>query len=79
MRIRPWPLLLVLAALPALAAPIPDWVRESDAAAQPMLRVMAQFAPEGAQRLGVEGVDDKVLDLGPTFSERYRAALSTGE
>ncbi|RPH70642.1 MAG: DUF885 domain-containing protein [Myxococcaceae bacterium] len=77
MRIRPWPLLLVLAALPALAAPIPDWVRESDAAAQPMLRVMAQFAPEGAQRLGVEGVDDKVLDLGPTFSERYRAALET--
>src|SRR5678815_473995 len=38
---------------------------------------MAQFAPESAQRLGVEGVDDKVLDLGPTFSERYRAALET--
>jgi len=75
MRIRPWPILLALAALPALAAPIPDWVRESDAAAQPMLRVIAQFAPEDAQRLGVEGVDDKVTDLGPGFNERYRAAL----
>jgi len=75
MRIRPWPLLLVLAALPALAAPIPDWVRESNAVAQPMLRVIAQFAPEGAQRLGVEGVDDRVLDLRPGFSERYQAAL----
>jgi hypothetical protein len=58
-----------------LAAPVPDWVRESDAAAQPMLKVIAQFAPEGAQRLGVEGVDDKVVDLGPAYSERYRAAL----
>ena len=75
MRVRPWPLLLALLALPVLAAPVPDWVRESDAAAQPMLKVIAQFAPEGAQRLGVEGVDDKVVDLGPGHSERYRAAL----
>ena len=77
MRVRPWPLLLALAALPALAAPVPDWVRESDAVAQPMLKVIAQFAPEGAQRLGVEGVDDKVVDLGPNHGERYRAALET--
>ena len=77
MRVRPWSLLLALLAVPVLAAPVPDWVRESDAAAQPMLKVMAQFAPEGAQRLGVEGVDDKVVDLGPAHGERYRAALET--
>ena len=75
MRVRPWPLLLVLAALPALAAPVPDWVRESDAAARPMLEVIARFGPEGAQRIGVDGVDDKTVDLGPGYSERYRAAL----
>ena len=77
MRVRSWPLVVLLLATSALAAPVPDWVRESDAAAQPMLRVIAQFAPEGAQRLGVEGVDDKVVDLGPGFGERYRAALES--
>ena len=77
MRVRSWPLVVLLLATSALAAPVPDWVRESDAAAQPMLRVIAQFAPEGAQKLGVEGVDDKVLDLGPAFGERYRAALES--
>jgi hypothetical protein len=75
MRVRPWPLLLALVAVPVLAAPVPDWVRESDGVAQPMLKIMAQFAPEGAQRLGVEGVDDKIVDLGPNHSERYRAAM----
>jgi len=75
MRVRPLPLLLALVAVPVLAAPVPDWVKESDAAAQPMLKVIAQFSPEGAQRLGVEGVDDKVVDLGPGYSERNRAAL----
>ncbi len=74
MRVRPFPLLLVLLAVPALAAPVPDWVRESDALAQPMLQITAQFFPEGAARLGVEGVDDKVIDLGPGYSERNRAA-----
>jgi len=72
---RSWPLALTLLATSALAAPVPEWVKESDAAAQPMLQVIARFAPEGAQRLGVEGVDDKVLDLGPRFGDRYRAAL----
>ncbi len=75
MRLRPWPLLLALAAASALAAPVPAWVQESDALAQPMLKTQALFGPEGAQKLGVEGVDDKVIDLGPGYSERYRAAL----
>jgi hypothetical protein len=74
MRVRRLPFLLVLFTASALAAPVPDWVRESDALAQPMLRITAQFLPEGAARLGVEGVDDKVIDLGPGYSERRRAA-----
>jgi hypothetical protein len=75
MRVRLLPILLAFVAVPVLAAPVPDWVKESDAAAQPMLQVMARFAPEGAQRNGVEGVDDKVVDFGPGHGERYRAAL----
>jgi len=77
MRARPSPLLLVLVAGSALSAPVPEWVKESDAAAQPMLRTIADFFPEGAQRLGVEGVDDKVVDLGPGHDERYRASLDS--
>ena len=49
MRLRPWSLLVVLVAVPALAAPVPDWVKESDALAQPMLKITAQFFPEGAE------------------------------
>ncbi len=75
MHLRRWLLVLVMLAVPALAAPVPDWVRESDAAAQPMLKIIAQFGPEGAQRLGVDGVDEKVIDLGPGYAERYRHAL----
>ena len=75
MRVHHFPILLAFVAVPVLAAPVPDWVKESDATAQPMLQVMARFAPEAAQRNGVEGVDDKVVDLGPGHSERYRAAL----
>jgi hypothetical protein len=74
MRVRPWSLLVALLALPALAAPVPDWVKESDALAQPMLRVMATFSPENAGQVGVEGVDEKVIDLGPGYRERRRAA-----
>jgi hypothetical protein len=74
MHLRLSSVLIVLLAVPALAAPVPDWVKESDALAQPMLRIRAEFNPEGAGRLGVEGVDDKVIDLGPRFSERRREA-----
>jgi len=77
MRVRPWLLVLAFAATSAFAAPPPAWVKESDALAQPMLKTQAEFGPEGAQRLGVEGVDDKVVDLGPGYGERHRAALES--
>ncbi len=50
MNVRHWPLVVLLLATSALAAPVPDSVRESDAAAQPMLQVLARFAPEGRTR-----------------------------
>ena len=48
----------------------PDWVAESNANAQVVLESFARFAPEGAGRLGVDGLDEEVLDLRPRIFER---------
>ncbi|SFF30375.1 Uncharacterized conserved protein, DUF885 familyt [Fontimonas thermophila] len=52
----------------------PAWVEESDRNAAVLLDVMAQFAPETAGQIGVDGYDEKVLDLGPEVYERSQAA-----
>lgn len=67
---------LILAALPAAAAPapVPEWVQRSDENTQVLLEVLARFAPEGAGQLGVPGLDEQILDLSPGFPERSRAA-----
>ncbi len=62
-------LLLAVAALPAWAAN-DDWVAESDSHAQLVLEVLAKFNPEGAGRLGVDGLDEAIIDLGPNIYER---------
>ena len=48
----------------------PDWVQRSNEHSQILLRVLAQFSPEEAGRLGVQGFDTQVLDLSPGFTER---------
>ncbi len=53
----------------------PAWVQDSNKAAQPLLTVTAEFAPENATQLGVDGYDDKVIDLQPKFYERGQDAL----
>lgn len=62
----------------ALSSSVPaadmDWVKESNQDAQVMLKVIAQFSPEQAGRLGVEGVDDKVRDLNKDVYQRSQAA-----
>jgi uncharacterized protein (DUF885 family) len=62
----------------AMSAGVPaadmDWVKESNQNAQIMLKVIAQFSPEQAGRLGVEGVDDKVRDLNKDVYQRSQAA-----
>lgn len=65
---------LVVAALPAAAAPAPTWVQRSDENAQVLLEVLARFGPEGAGQLGIPGMDEKILDLSPGFEERVAAA-----
>ncbi len=53
----------------------PAWVQDSNKAAQPLLTVTAQFNPENATQLGVDGYDDKVIDLQPKVYERSQEAL----
>jgi hypothetical protein len=75
-----------LAAPPAAAAPpagsappaaaAPAWVKQSNAYAQVLLNVLAEFNPEDASQFGVPGYDDKVVDLGPDVGVRSRAALA---
>jgi uncharacterized protein (DUF885 family) len=53
----------------------PDWVQRSNEHSQILLRVLAQFSPEEAGRLGVQGFDQEVLDLSPGFTQRRVRAL----
>ncbi|MDH3550426.1 MAG: DUF885 domain-containing protein, partial [Gammaproteobacteria bacterium] len=53
-----------------------DWVARSDANAQAVLEVMSKFSPEGAGRLGVDGLDEEIADLGPGIYERSLQATT---
>lgn len=53
----------------------PAWVARSNQDAKVLLDVEARFTPESAAQQGVEGVDDKVIDLGPNINQRHRAAI----
>ncbi|NKF23794.1 DUF885 domain-containing protein [Solimonas marina] len=66
---------LMLTMSAARAADAPAWVAESNRNAEVLLKVMAEFSPEDAGSLGVDGYDEQVIDLGPKLSERSRAAL----
>lgn len=65
--------LLVWCALPA-AADETGWVERSNANAQIVLEVLAEFNPEGAASLGVDGLDEAIIDYRPGLYERNRAA-----
>jgi hypothetical protein len=68
----------VSAAETKAAAPAPPaWVQDSNKAAQPLLAAIAEFNPETASQLGVDGYDDKVIDLQPKTYERGQEALQT--
>lgn len=51
-----------------------DWVEKSNEYAALVLDAIAEFNPENAASIGVEGLDDRVLDLGPSLYERRRDA-----
>ena len=47
-----------------------DWVAKSNEHAQVVLEVMAEFSPEGAASMGVEGLDEEITDLSEGIYER---------
>jgi hypothetical protein len=63
--------LLLATSAPATAEQ--DWVERSNANAEPLLQVMAKYAPETAAALGVEGFDADVFDLKPQNDLRFEA------
>lgn len=64
---------LLMLAAPAFAAQ--DWVAKSDEYTALRLHMDAKFSPEQAARNGLDGYDDKIMDLTPGFYERYRKEL----
>lgn len=52
----------------------PEWVKRSDAYTERVNKAEAQFTPESYGQQGVEGLDDKVIDLNPGYLERSRKA-----
>ena len=70
-------LLLAAGTASAQEAPAaqPQWIVRSNLAAQLLLDVYARFYPERAGEIGVQGVDTRVVDLGPAQSERVQAAF----
>ncbi len=64
---------LSLSAAPT-AADEPGWVEKSNENAQIVLEVLAEFNPEGAASLGVDGLDEAIIDFRPGLYERNRSA-----
>ena len=47
-----------------------DWIESSNEYSNLVLGEIARFNPEGAGNIGVDGLDEQVLDLGPGIYER---------
>ena len=52
-----------------------DWIAKSNAHAQVLLEALAELSPEGAGRLGVDGLDEDITDLSPGYHERAMKLL----
>ena len=69
-------LLAVASILPAQAKQA-AWVETSNEHAQVLLEVLATFNPETAGQLGVDGHDQRTIDLGPNIHARKQDATAT--
>ncbi|HJT97556.1 MAG TPA: DUF885 domain-containing protein [Rhodanobacteraceae bacterium] len=52
-----------------------EWIARSNADAQPLLKVLGDFAPEFAARLGVKGYDDRVSSFPLDANAQFRKAM----
>ncbi|HEY1793250.1 MAG TPA: DUF885 domain-containing protein [Opitutaceae bacterium] len=71
-------LALAAAAAPSRAADA-DWVQESNADAQILLKAIGSYSPEEVSDDGLSEFDDGVTDMRPGLDERSRAALQGAE
>ena len=63
-------LIMIFSVAIATPAQAQNWVEKSNVHAQFVLDVLAKLTPEGAGRLGVDGLDEDISDLGPGIFER---------
>ncbi|MGI9248900.1 MAG: DUF885 domain-containing protein [Woeseiaceae bacterium] len=63
-------LTITIAAVTPAVAMDASWVEKSNEHAQVVLEVFAKFSPEGAGSLGVDGLDEQIMDLGPAIEAR---------
>lgn len=54
----------------------PAWITKSNANAQVLVETVTKLSPEFAGRMGVQGYDDKILDLTAGVSERTRTLFT---
>jgi hypothetical protein len=76
MKTKKWIATLLAAGLVsgnAVNAAEADWIDRSNEHSQVVLASMAKYIPEGAGSLGVDGLDEAILDLGPGIYERGMA------
>ncbi len=52
-----------------------DWTARSNENSKVMLDIMAKYGPEGAGRMGIEGLDEEIMDLKPKVNERLIADI----
>jgi Bacterial protein of unknown function (DUF885) len=52
----------------------PSWVAQSNQNAQVLIQGIARFSPEGAGKVGVDGLDEQIMDLKPGFIDRQKQA-----
>ena len=69
--------LIIVAALFAFASAGPasaeaDWIAKSNEHSQLVLNLLAKYNPEAAAGLGVDGYDEKIIDLGENLNERSK-------
>ncbi|MGB5211469.1 MAG: DUF885 domain-containing protein [Gammaproteobacteria bacterium] len=67
---------LGLATGPVSAQDTAEWVLESNLNTRYVLEQTARFNPEFASRNGLEGVDDRIIDLGPDLVSRTNEMLA---
>jgi hypothetical protein len=63
-------LILIAFVFAASAGAAEKWVERSNENAKLLLDVFSKYTPEFASQLGVEGVDENIIDLNPGFNER---------